>query len=502
MHNKQANRADVMHALDEAGGLQPGVARAVMKKTGIPEADVYGVATFYTLLRRPNVALRMCQGTSCVMAGAFERIAAAEAEGVDVERVSCLGQCDRAPAALDEALEVIAPRERGPVTVADPELPMNLGGDDDASYAALFAARAMGAEAVLAQVKAAGLQGRGGAGFPAHIKWSGVRRATDEVRYLVINADEAEPGTFKDREVMLRRPHLLVEGLLIAAEAVGAQEAYIYVRGEFVDCRRSLLAAIDAARHTTKSPVIIHLAEGHGAYICGEETALLESIEGKRGMPRLKPPFPTERGLFGRPTLIHNVETIACVPSIVARGGAWFMEQGRTDAGSKLYCISGHVAKPGVYELPTGVTVDELVAEAGGYLGTPRAFSPGGASSGFLPMSFRDTPLDFKHLAATGSMLGSAGVVVFNDTVNMAQAARWGQQFFEAETCGQCAPCRIGCSVQRQAIERYVDDGDAAHLEQVEAVHEAMLEGSICGLGMTASLPLLSAMKHFPEDFA
>ncbi len=496
MERKHANRAAVIHALDEAGGLKPGVARQVMEQTGIPEADVYGVATFYSLLAQPGVT-RFCQGTSCAMAGAAEAIAQARAEGHEVVTVSCLGQCDRAPAALDPQLQVIAPRGRGPVTPDDPELAVNLGGVDDASYAALAKARAMGAEAVLEQIEASGLQGRGGAGFPAHIKWKGVRGEASATRYLVVNADEAEPGTFKDREVMLRRPHRMIEGLAIAAEVVGATKAYIYVRGEFHACRGSLQGAIGAAA----LPLDIEIVEGHGAYICGEETALLESIEGKRGMPRLKPPFPTQVGLFGEPTLIHNVETLACVPSIVLRGGAWFRAAGRTEPGPKLYCISGHVQQPGVYELPTGVTLDELVEAAGGYVGTPKAFSPGGASSGFLPMRCRDTPLDFAQLAKVGSMLGSAGVVVLNDTVNMAQAARWGQQFFEDETCGQCAPCRIGCSVQRQAIERYAADGEAGHLEQVADVHEAMVEGSICGLGMTASMPLLMAMKHFPQDF-
>jgi NADH:ubiquinone oxidoreductase subunit F (NADH-binding) len=322
---------------------------------------------------------------------------------------------------------------------------------------------------------------------------------------VVVNADEAEPATFKDREVMLRRPHRMLEGMAIAAFCVQATVAYIYVRGEFRDCRRSLEAAIAAAKpklDAIPGGLEIRIVEGHGAYICGEETALLEAIEGRRGMPRLKPPYPTEVGLFGKPTLMNNVETLACVPAILARGGEWFKALGRTEAGSKLYCVSGHVAKPGVYELPLGVTLDELVTAAGGYLGTPRAFSPGGASSGFLPMDQRELPLDFGSLAKVGSMLGSAGVVVLDDTVDMAQAARWQQVFFEDESCGQCAPCRIGCRVQRQAVDRWIDDESRTGLAHVEEVAWEMNEGSICGLGMVASLPLQSAMKYFPEDFS
>ncbi|MEZ4322215.1 MAG: NADH-ubiquinone oxidoreductase-F iron-sulfur binding region domain-containing protein [Myxococcota bacterium] len=488
---------EVFEALEHAGGVRPGAAREVAKQMGRAEADVYGVATFYTLLAKPDVELRICQGTSCALAGAFRHLEEARANGVKVEAVSCLGQCDRAPCALDGNLEPVIWGQAGHTLPADPELPIDLAGPDRSDYTALEKARRIGAEAVITEIREAGLQGRGGAGFPSHIKWNGVRGQAETERYVVVNADEGEPGTFKDREIMLRRPHRMLEGLAIAAHTVGASVAWIYIRGEFQACRRSLERALAEAALDLE----VRFADGHGAYICGEETALLEALEGRRGMPRLKPPFPTEQGLFGKPTLIHNVETLACVPSIVERGGAWFRGLGRTDSGSKLYCISGHVERPGVYEMPIGVTLDELVEAAGGYVGTPKAFSPGGASAGFLPMSKRDTPLDFKSLAAVGSMLGSAGVVVLNDTVDMAEAARWGQVFFEDETCGQCAPCRIGCSLQRQAIDRYLADRKSEHLAHVGVVHGEMDEGSICGLGMTASLPLLSAMKHFPADF-
>ncbi|MBK6768256.1 MAG: SLBB domain-containing protein [Ardenticatenales bacterium] len=244
---------------------------------------------------------------------------------------------------------------------------------------------------------------------------------------------------------------------------------------------------------------------GQGAYICGEETALIEALEGKRGMPRLRPPFPVEVGLFGKPTLVHNVETIACVPGIVRRGGAWFKALGRTAPGTKLYCVSGHVNHPGVYEMPIGITLDELAAAAGGYVGNLLAFSPGGASSGFLPASKRDIALDFRTLADEGSMLGSAGVVVLNDTVNIPWAVAHQLRFFEAESCGQCAPCRIGTRFQRESLDRYLDATRAPvgadALAHVAEVAWQMNEGSICGLGQAASLPLTTALRWFPEAF-
>ncbi len=506
MEKKGARRDQIFALLDHAPALTAEVVRDVARQTGVPEADVWGAARFYTLLARPDAGVRVCQGPSCQISGASDWLADLQASGVAHEAVSCLGQCDRAPAALVPSKEapsgfvLEAKGPRGAVTPDSPHLVVNLGGVDTCSYEALAHARVVGPAAVLDALEQAGLQGRGGAGFPAHIKWRSVVGQPNPTRYVVVNADEAEPGTFKDRECMLRRPHQVLEGLAIAAWTIGATEAWIYVRGEFPEERQSLERA-----HRAAGPVLdwlqLHFVSGHGAYICGEETALLESIEGRRGMPRLKPPFPTESGLFGKPTLIHNVESLSCVPQIVLRGGAWFRALGRTEAGTKLYCISGHVVHPGVYELPLGVTLDELVEAAGGYVGTPRAFSPGGASAGFLDMSHRNVPLDFRSLPRLGSMLGSAGVVVFNDTVDMAVAARWSTVFFEDESCGQCAPCRIGCQVLRQSVDRYLDSGDVSHLSVVDDVAFALEEGSICGLGMVAHLPLVSARRWFPEDF-
>ncbi|MEZ6016749.1 MAG: NADH-ubiquinone oxidoreductase-F iron-sulfur binding region domain-containing protein [Planctomycetota bacterium] len=540
--------ASVPDRLREAGGLLAGVARQVAREAGVPEADVYGVGSFYHLLARPDAKVRVCTGLSCLLGGAQAVLDAARAAGLPVEGASCLAGCDVPPAVLRDrrtlplvtvedvqragadwrllrsaaigasgsldvagvavAADVAQPEVEwkgavGPADAADGALALDLCGAQQALGAAFHRARELGPEGVIAALEAAGLQGRGGAGFPAHIKWKGVRSQPVTERYVVLNADEGEPGTFKDRECMLRRPDLLLEGLAIAAFAVGAQECYLYLRGEFEVPWGIVQRAIDAAHASgVYGDIRFHMHAGNGAYICGEETALLEALEGKRGMPRLKPPFPVEVGLWNKPTLIHNVETISCVPGIVQRGGAWFRALGRTEPGTKLYCVSGHVARPGTYELPLGVTLDELVAEAGGYIGTLKAFSPGGASSGFLPATMRDVPLDFGGLGKLGSMLGSAGVVVLNDTVDMRWAAAQQLRFFEDESCGQCAPCRIGTRYLRESVDRHargeVLDGPLTHVADVAW---QMNEGSICGLGQAAPLPLTSALKYFPADF-
>ncbi|HED65298.1 MAG TPA: NADH-quinone oxidoreductase subunit F [Planctomycetes bacterium] len=524
-------RAAVPERLASAGGLAPGVSREVERETRVPEAEVHAVGSFFHLLARPEVKVRVCTGLSCRLKGADALLAACREEGLAVEGASCLAACDRAPALLRgrrtlpevgpedirraggdwECIESPAASGSGPwlgrvgPEEDDPEsLALNLHGARDTSAAALRRALEIGPDGVLDALEASGLQGRGGAGFPAHVKWRAVRDQAETERYVVLNADEGEPGTFKDREVLSRRPDRVIEGLAIAAHTVGAREIYLYLRGEFELQRLALEHALEDARSAgLVEGLSFHVHEGHGAYICGEETALLEALEGKRGMPRLKPPFPVEVGLFGKPTLVHNVETIACVPSIVERGGAWFRGLGKTQPGTKLYCISGHVERPGTYELPLGSTLDELAREAGGYLGTPYAFSPGGASSGFLPIRHRDLPLDFAALAEVGSMLGSAGVVVLNDTVDLADAVEDQLRFFEAESCGQCAPCRIGTRYLHEAVRRARGEEVRSNVDLSHAAEVAwqMNEGSICGLGQAAALPLTSALEHFPEAF-
>ncbi len=501
MLKKGAKRERVLPLLQEHGGLSEDNVRTVARETGMPEADVWGAGSFYTLLRHPGPHLRVCNGLSCRMAGADALIDKLRAEGKELEPVSCLGICDRAPAMLDENRRLIS-HYTGPraVTAASDELPVNIAGQDDASYAALNRARELGPKAVIEQIEASGLQGRGGAGFPAHLKWKSVRSQAETERYVVCNADEGEPGTFKDRECMLRRPHEVLEGLAITAFTAEARDIYIYIRGEFLDERDALDRALAEAKDAL-SDFTFHIVLGHGAYICGEETALLEALEGKRGMPRMKPPFPVEQGFRRKPTLIQNVETVACIPAILERGGDWFRALGRTEAGSKLYCLSGHVAQPGVYEAPLGLPFEELLDLAGGATGTLKAFSPGGASSGFLPASRADVAMDFGTLSKAGSMLGSAGAVVLNETVDMVEAALIQAVFFEDESCGQCAPCRIGTQVIRQALERYQATQDTSALDHLAEVAWGMGEASICGLGQAAPNPILTVMKYFPEEF-
>lgn len=533
MNNPQ-QRATVPDKLQSQGGLSHGTSAAVSKESGVPEADVYGVGSFFHLLAEPDVKVRVCQGLACKMAGSDEVFDEAEKAGLPVKPCSCLAACDQAPAILKDRrvlykLETedirrckgqwqdlkdsigtshgIIKGSVGPAGSNPDLLSVDFHGALDLSGKRFVRAQQLGAEKVIAEIDASGLQGRGGAGFPAAFKWNSVRGQSEPKRYVVLNADEGEPGTFKDREVLLRRPDKVLEGLAIAALVVGASDVYCYLRGEFEAPWQVLQNAIKEVEFSGAFEGIrFHMHAGQGAYICGEETALLEALEGKRGLPRLKPPFPTEKGLWGKPTLIHNVETIACVPSIIDRGGDWFKQLGRTGAGTKLYCISGHVQNPGTYELPLGVTLDELVEEAGGYIGTLKSFSPGGASSGFLPAEERSRPLDFKSLSAVGSMLGSAGVTVLNDTVNMAWAAQAQLIFYEAESCGQCAPCRIGTRFLRESLGKHMSQSEnnsssINHLEHVADAAWEMNEGSICGLGQIAALPLTSALKYFPEDF-
>lgn len=529
MNKKQGQVPDLLQI---EGGIQKGASREVSKKTGVPEAHIYGVGSFFNLLARPDKKVRVCTGLSCRMAGADHILETLEKSGMPVEGCSCLAACDVPPAILRDrdtlpAITItdienakgdwtqILPNLNantqhwqghiGPETDDPENLSINLFGTPDYTAQAFQKVQTQSSEDIIKTLETSGLQGRGGAGFPAFFKWNAVKSEKETIRYVVLNGDESEPGTFKDREILMRRPDLIIEGLAIAAHTVGAQEVYLYLRGEFSFPHTVLKNALEEfQKHNAFPNINFHFHQGQGAYICGEETALLEALEGKRGMPRLRPPYPTANGLWGKPTLIHNVETIACVPSIILNGGDWFRALGKTEAGSKVYCISGHVQKPGVYELPLGVTLDELVEEAGGYIGTLKAFSPGGASSGFLPAQYRNVPLDFKSMGELGSILGSAGVVVLNDTVNLKWAVSQQLRFFEDESCGQCAPCRIGTRYLHEALEADIQNSEQdnkPHLRHTDDVAWQMREGSICGLGQIASLPLTSAQKFFPEEF-
>lgn len=364
-------------------------------------------------------------------------------------------------------------------------------------------------------VKESNLRGRGGAGFPTGMKWSFVPKAAGKPKYLCCNADEGEPGTFKDRIIMERDPHQLIEGLAVSAYAIGAETAYVYIRGEYVTAIRRMEQAIAEAHENgclgtgilgSNFNFMVYIHRGAGAYICGEETAMLESLEGKRAQPRLKPPFPAVAGLYASPTVINNVETLACVPHIVMRGPAWFRGIGPDRSpGPKLYCLSGQVRKPGLYELPMGISLQELVEEhAGGPLPgrKVKAVIPGGVSAPVIPASELAVGMDFDSLAAAGSMLGSAGVVVIDDSTCMVKLATRIIEFFHHESCGKCTPCREGLDWVVKVLRRIeAGEGETGDLEQLEMLCKGIFGNTFCALGDGAAMGLRAALKHFREEF-
>ncbi|MBB3162871.1 NADH-quinone oxidoreductase subunit F [Rhizobium laguerreae] len=367
---------------------------------------------------------------------------------------------------------------------------------------------------VVELVKRSNLRGRGGAGFPTGMKWSFVPKQVDKPKYLCCNADEGEPGTFKDRIIMERDPHQLIEGLAVSAYAIGAKTAYVYIRGEYVTAIRRLEEAIAEAHEKgylgsrilgSDFNFTVHIHCGAGAYICGEETAMLESLEGKRAQPRLKPPFPAVAGLYASPTVINNVETLACVPHIVVRGPDWFRDIGPDKSpGPKLYCVSGQVHKPGLYELPMGIPLRELVDHAGGPLPGRKikAVIPGGVSAPVIPEHGLDVGMDFDSLTAAGSMLGSAGVIVIDDTTCMVKVATRIIEFFHHESCGKCTPCREGLNWVVKVLRRIeAGDGAPGDLEQLEMLCKGIFGNTFCALGDGAAMGLRAALAHFRDEF-
>jgi len=385
------------------------------------------------------------------------------------------------------------------------------------AYANLARALKMDPAAVTDEVKKSGLRGRGGAGFPTGLKWTFMPKETTKPRYLVVNADESEPGTFKDRVIIEKDPHLCIEGLLISAYAIRASIAFIYIRGEFVYGWKMLDRAIAQARAKGfigrdvlgsgwDIDVILH--RGAGAYICGEETALMESLEGKRGYPRLKPPFPANYGVYGNPTTINNVETLSVIPSIIERGADWFGGIGREkNTGPKLYCLSGHIAKPGVYEAELGVPFQKLYEEFGGGLLDPKrklkAVIPGGSSAPVLtPAECDGLLMDFDSIAAKGSLLGSAGVMVMDDSVCMVRALERILKFYAHESCGQCTPCRIGADWIYRIVARIeAGGGNSKDLDTVLSVCDGMVGKTICVFADAAAFPARSFVQKFRHEF-
>ena len=504
---------------DRHGHLSARHLRALAYEMQLSMAEVWEVATFYAHfdpIREddtppPDVTIRVCDSLSCELAGAQTLMAALEAghdpARVRVLRAPCMGRCDTAPVAevghrhVDHAT---------PETVAEaidggdfhPVIPDYQGLDAyraGGGYNRLLALRENGDwEAVQEQVLASGLRGLGGAGFPAGKKWGFVRAGAGP-RYLAVNGDEGEPGTFKDRWYLEREPHLTLEGMLIAAWAVEAARCYLYMRDEYpavLEILRREINALEAAGIVP--PGYIDLRRGAGAYICGEESAMLESIEGKRGLPRHRPPYVAQVGLWGRPTLVHNVETLHWVARVVREGPDVLSateKNGRK--GLRSYSVSGRVAKPGVYLLPAGSTIRDVIEAAGGMAEghALKAYQPGGPSSGLLPASLDDVSLDFDTLQPHGSFIGSAAVVVLSDQDSARDAALNMLRFFEDESCGQCTPCRVGCekAVKLMQAKRW----DGALLEEL---CQAMADASICGLGQAAPNPIRLTMKHFPDE--
>jgi NADH-quinone oxidoreductase subunit F len=381
-------------------------------------------------------------------------------------------------------------------------------------YQALKKALAMSREDLIAEVKESGLRGRGGAGFPAGLKW-GFMPKGDEVKYVCINTDEGEPGTFKDRLLIEHDPHSIIEGAVIAAYAVGAQKAFVYIRGEFFLGIKRWIKAIDEAyrggflgKDILGSGVDIDLSvhRGAGAYICGEETALINSLEGLRGEPRIKPPYPAQIGLWGKPTLVHNVETLANVPPIVERGAAWFKTIGtERSAGPKLFCISGHVRKRGNYELPLGTPLREIIFEHAGGMRSDKplkAVIPGGSSTPMLTSAHLDVPMDFESVAQAGSQLGTGAIIVMEDGTDMVDVTRRLMRFYIHESCGKCTPCRVGVRNLYNTLEKIVaGEGKPGDIDLLYEFCDNIVGKTFCPMGEAAVNPVLSALKHFRHEF-
>ncbi|MGB7540934.1 MAG: NADH-ubiquinone oxidoreductase-F iron-sulfur binding region domain-containing protein [Burkholderiales bacterium] len=526
-----------LHRLqDHFGHLAAPHLVALAAEMKLAMTEVFEVATFYhhfDVVKEgeaapPEITVRVCDSIACEMAGARELLAKLPAIlGKEVRVVSapCVGRCETAPvavvgqnplphasadkvAALVKSRSVTHPAAGSRGTHPHLEI-VNPAAVDYAAYRArggykLLEACVSGAkkrEDVTAVMEDSGLRGLGGAGFPAGRKWKSVA-AEPAPRLLAINIDEGEPGTFKDRYYLERDPHRFLEGALIAAWAVDLAEIYIYLRDEYHGCRAILekeLAALKANPPCKLPP--IHLRRGAGAYICGEESAMIESIEGKRGMPRLRPPYVAQVGLFGRPTLEHNMETLHWVRDILEKGADWFASHGRNGRkGLRSFSVSGRVRQPGVHLAPAGITVKELIDEyCGGMLDGHKFYGylPGGASGGILPASMSDIPLDFDTLNQYGCFIGSAAVVILSDKDRASSAARNLIKFFSEESCGQCTPCRVGTAKALKLVEK--PKWDQALLKELS---QAMMDASICGLGQAAPNPVLSVMKYFPHEIS
>ena len=530
------------------GHISPEVVHVVSHTLRIPEADIFGVIGFYSLFYDEptgETIIRICTDPACGLAGSddmlgglCDRLGIAVGETspngrYTLERSPCLGLCEHAPAVLitqrgkgeiasapivdaDDLLDSPHKPHGALVTGYPAVLVAGIQGErvetleDYGDYTALRRAlEGLTPEALISEVRESGLIGRGGAAFPTSVKWEGMRaNPPDRPRYVVCNADESEPGTFKDRVLLEGRPHLLLEGMALCAYAVGARKGYLFIRGEYPEALDRLQIAIDEAEAAgligedimgSAFSFDIEIRRGAGAYICGEETALFEAIEGKRGFPRIKPPYPTTSGLFGEPTVINNVETLCAVPGIVLNGAGWFRQWGtEKSTGTKLVSVSGHVVHPGVYEIVPGITLRTLLEDyCGGVSGQLQAVLMGGAAGTFLTPDDIDVRLTFEDLRAIGATFGSGAVMVFNDSVDLKDVLLRLAKFFQHESCGKCFPCQLGTQRQQEILTRAHNplSGDRQRLLDIGLT---MTESSLCGLGQTAASAVLSALKKWP----
>jgi formate dehydrogenase len=507
---------------DRYGHLSASHLAALASEMKLALAEVYEVATFYAhfdVVKEgetppPAITVRVCDSLSCAMAGAENLLDTMKEKlgpAVRIMRAPCMGACDRAPAVAIGHVQVMhaTPQKITEAMAHGTHAHAAKPGRDLAEYRleggyALLSECLSGKrtrEDIIAAVNDAGLRGLGGAGFPTGRKWTLVRAEPDP-RLMAVNGDEGEPGTFKDRHYLDRDPHRFIEGMLLAAWVVEAREIFFYLRDEYPELRLMLLGEIAKAEEAGLSPhTKVHLRRGAGAYICGEESSMIESIEGKRGLPRHRPPYVAQVGIFGRPTLVQNVETLWWVRDIVEKGAAWFTSHGRHERkGLRSFSVSGRVRDPGVKLAPAGVTARELVEEFCGGMQdghTFKAYLPGGASGGILPAGMADIPLDFGTLEPHGCFVGSHAVVILSDKDDMKAVALNLMRFFEDESCGQCTPCRVGTEKAVKLMAQ--GPWNEALLEDLAGV---MRDASICGLGQAAPNPLVSVFKHFREDLS
>ncbi len=533
---------------EQQGNVKPVPITDIGRAIRIPPANVFGVASFYSMLNLKEEVenvVRICDGPVCWLCGAGDARQAVEqalSENPDwkIMRTSCLGLCDRAPAMLVDEQPAGPVDGRGAVEIArgwrgqptdygqprEGELRVMMANAgiinpdsltsalEHAAYLGLKAALGRDPEAVLSEVEASGLSGRGGAGFPVGRKWRFVAQAKRTPKYIVCNADESEPLIFKDRVLIDTNPHQILEGMAVAGYACGSQEAFIYIRGEYVSqaerLKRSILEAEQTGwlgEHIQGSDYSfhIHVHLGAGAYICGEETALIESLEGKRGEPRTRPPYPPTYGYHGLPTLVNNVESFAAVPAIILNGAGWYRSlSAATLPGTKMYMLLGHINKPGLFEAPFGLTLRQIIEEFGGGMQVGSVFNfalTGGAAGTIVPESLMDIPIDYAS-GTKGVSLGAGAFLICDQRVSPVAFLRELLHFFEAESCGKCTPCRVGTYRAHEILTRMVAGaGKPGDVDELYALAEVMCDSSFCGLGQSVPIPMRSALTQFKQLF-